>query len=94
MAGRGHCQLHPKLGKLLAVVGVVEMVRFRGICSPKQCASYPSCGTALRSGTNDNGGNPARSPQRTVAGTARRKGVLRRIAPLAVSIGVKNVVSN
>ena len=41
VAGIGHFQLWPKSSKLLVDVGVADMVRCRGICSPKRRASLP-----------------------------------------------------
>ena len=35
MTSGGHFQLRPKIGKILADVGVAEMVHCRGICAPK-----------------------------------------------------------
>ena len=74
VAGGGHHQLRPKIGKLISDVGFADMVRYQGIHAPKRRASCPLCGTGFRGGIKGNGVNPARRPQRKVAVTARRKG--------------------
>ena len=74
MTGGRHFQLRPKRGKLLADVGVAEMVCCWGLCAPKRCASYPLHRTGIIRAHKRNGDNSDRIPQHKAEGTMMRQG--------------------
>ena len=74
VAGGGHRQLRPKRGKLLAEVGIAEIVRRQGVNSPKRRAICPSRRTGIVGSSKENGGNTVREPKRKAEVNARQQG--------------------